>query len=652
MITHMAKMEVVGPKKHLLSTIDAIHDYGKLHISSTRFTDLPEFAKVEKPELDPEQIRYQARLDELLKKVDDILALLSETPGIYKNNSGLKVAEAVSPADLSEDVLEERFSMSEELGQKIRGLVKKRMDLKDELSFVNKYQRVVKAFVPMIEKLEHIKKLELIGFTMKKKKKEVLDVLRQELKAITEDHFEIFTRELDENTLAGIVAMPRDYMRPVKRLFISERISELRLPESMGDRSPMETLRSLHDRIQDIPKEIETIDEEIKSLSTENYPDIFEKLHSAVEDRLSELQAMSQVGQTKRTFILTAWLPEKFKDEFMDYAQKKFDPSIVVTPGVVNEEDLKSDQIPVIIENPPFLRPFELCLKLIPQPKYSSIDPTPFLALFFPIIFGLILGDMAYGIVIVALSAFVHFKFRKYYLAHCVSVIMFACGTSTIFFGFLFGEFLGDLGHGLLHPILMNREKAIIPTLVLAVSVGVAHVFLGIILKAYNSIKWKHYGHAVEALSTMFLIIAISVLIAALGGQLPDIFKQASIVAIIILIPTLIASGGVIALLEIFGVFGNILSYARIMAIGLSSVILAVVANKIAGGFGNIVAGVIIASMIHLINLILGMFGPTVHGLRLHYVEFFSKFYKTGAPDYKPLTRKSQTPVSAQKGGK
>ncbi len=652
MITKMAKLELVGPKKHLLPTVDAIHQFGRFHVASTRFTDLPEFATVEEPELDPERVRYKGKLDELLKGVDALMALLNETPGIFGDKAGRETA-APGFQDLSDDIIEENTLLSRELASKIKGLVKKKLDLKDELEFTRKFQRVTRAFVPLVEEIGKIRDFGMIGFTMKKKKKDVLAILREELDNITGGQFEIFTRELDENTLAGIVSVPRDYLRQAKRLFVSERISELRLPETLGDESPIETLQALSRRLEEIPHELEALDEEIKALSDENYPAMFRQLRASIEDRISEMDTLSQVARTAMTFILIGWLPDKYIDEFMDFARENFDPSIIVAKGHVEEGDVESGEVPVIIENPPLIKPFEICLKLFPKPKYSNIDPTPFLAIFFPIFFGLILGDIFYGLIILALSIFVHYKFREYALAHPISVIMFACATSTILFGILFGEFLGDIGHRWgMQPILFNRETALVPSMALALAMGVSHIFFGILLKAYTSFKWKHYGHAVEAPSTIVIVVAISVLLVYLAGFLPPVFKHVSTVALIVAIPLMVAGGGLISLLEVFTVFGSILSYARIMAIGLSSVILAVVANKLAGEFGNIniVLGVIIAAMIHLINLILGMFGPTIHGLRLHYVEFFGKFYQTGSVEYKPLTKKSRPQATAQEG--
>ncbi len=111
------------------------------------------------------------------------------------------------------------------------------------------------------------------------------------------------------------------------------------------------------------------------------------------------------------------------------------------------------------------------------------------------------------------------------------------------------------------------------------------------------------------------------------------------LLAILALLPLLILAGGLLAPLELLKSFGNIISYVRIMAIGLCSVLLAQVANQLGGMTGNLLAGFLVAGVLHLFNLLLGVFAPTVHSLRLHYVEFFSKFLEFGGRRFEPLNK-------------
>ena len=211
----------------------------------------------------------------------------------------------------------------------------------------------------------------------------------------------------------------------------------------------------------------------------------------------------------------------------------------------------------------------------------------------------------------------------------------------TIIFGVLFGELFGDLGRRLfgLHPLLLDREepKDIVSFLVLCVGIGGVHVLLGLVLGVFNAM----HGHQKQALgrglSAVMILLVVVALLAAMK-LLPAQLLTPAVVALLVAFPVLVIAEGIVAPVELLATMGNILSYARIMALGTASVMLAVVANRLAGAMGSVVVGAIFALLFHLVNFALGLFSPTVHALRLHYVEFFGRFYSPGGVRYRPFT--------------
>jgi V/A-type H+-transporting ATPase subunit I len=135
------------------------------------------------------------------------------------------------------------------------------------------------------------------------------------------------------------------------------------------------------------------------------------------------------------------------------------------------------------------------------------------------------------------------------------------------------------------------------------------------------------------------MILCLATVLASFFKIFPSVLARPVIIAILILTPILLFTGGLLAPLELLKNIGNIISYVRIMAIGLTSVLLAFVANNLGGLTGDVVTGIMVAGLLHLLNIVLGVFSPTIHSLRLHYVEFFSKFIEHGGRRFEPLKK-------------
>jgi V/A-type H+-transporting ATPase subunit I len=142
-------------------------------------------------------------------------------------------------------------------------------------------------------------------------------------------------------------------------------------------------------------------------------------------------------------------------------------------------------------------------------------------------------------------------------------------------------------------------------------------------------------GRGISAL--MVLLVGVALLAAA--ERLPHALLTPAVIALLALFPVLVVLEGIVAPIELLTSLGHILSYARIMALGTASVMLAVVANRMAGAMGSVLVGALFALLFHLVNFALALFSPTIHALRLHYVEFFGTFYSPGGVRYAPLGR-------------
>jgi V/A-type H+-transporting ATPase subunit I len=139
----------------------------------------------------------------------------------------------------------------------------------------------------------------------------------------------------------------------------------------------------------------------------------------------------------------------------------------------------------------------------------------------------------------------------------------------------------------------------------------------------------------------LLALASIIIIILAVVDKIPTVLLTPGIIMLVIGVPLIMYGGGIAGAIEIMSAIGNILSYARLMAIGMASVVLALVANKLGSSMGVLLVGFLVAAMLHMLNVVLCVFSPSIHSLRLHIVEFYTKFYTGGGRQYEPFKRGS-----------
>jgi V/A-type H+-transporting ATPase subunit I len=332
-------------------------------------------------------------------------------------------------------------------------------------------------------------------------------------------------------------------------------------------------------------------------------------------------------------------MPSASVDRLREALVAKHGDTVVVEERELLQQDL--DEVPVALRNPPYFKPFELLLRPLPAPRYTSIDPTPFIGVFFPLFFGMILGDIGYGLLLLLTAAgFVVFAKGRRTLRQ-VGQILLVASIYTVIFGALYGECFGELGARWLGVDrgLIDRRTSIVPMLYFALAVGSVHVLLGLALGVVSSLKGHRAREALFRLFSLLTLLCVAGVLVSYFAPVAALLRKPLLVTMLVIAPVLLITGGLLAPFELLRHLGNIVSYARIMAVGLASVLLAYVANSLAGAAGSVWVGVAVAVLLHAFNILLGVFAPTIHALRLHYVEFFGKFIETGGRRYEPLKK-------------
>jgi V/A-type H+-transporting ATPase subunit I len=267
------------------------------------------------------------------------------------------------------------------------------------------------------------------------------------------------------------------------------------------------------------------------------------------------------------------------------------------------------------------------------------------MSIWYWLIFGMMMGDVGYGVVMVVLFALMIKKMRPKGNALRLFRVLMYSGVSTILWGILFGSYFGVSWN----PILMSPMEKPLDMLILSIVIGACHIISGLLVKAYRNFRDKQYlAIFVDQFSWIFILIGVGLfflpwgksigLWLAIGGAgLIVLFagrKNKNVLARI--------GSGLYSLYGITGYLGDILSYARILALMLSSSVIAMVMNMLAGMLQSNAIGFILSLFVYLIghvfNLAMGMLSAYIHDSRLQYIEFFNKFYEGGGIPFRPLT--------------
>jgi len=248
------------------------------------------------------------------------------------------------------------------------------------------------------------------------------------------------------------------------------------------------------------------------------------------------------------------------------------------------------------------------------------------------------LGDIGFGALAFGLALLARLKGWGGDLGRRLTTIALAGSASAIAFGMLFGELFGALGEPLgIHPVLFDRRDAALSFLALALALGLCHIVLGISLALWGALRQGHRTEALARAVTLALLAAAIAAGLAHARYVPAPVEGPALVALALLVVAAVFLGGALAAIELVSTLGNILSYARLMALGTASVMLAEVANRMVDIFSSPVVGITAAVTLHAVNFAMGLFSPTIQALRLHYVEFFDKFFEGGGKPYEPF---------------
>lgn len=319
------------------------------------------------------------------------------------------------------------------------------------------------------------------------------------------------------------------------------------------------------------------------------------------------------------------------------------------------EIDLEnSNDVPIKLSNSSMASSFEGVLEMYSYPVYREIDPTPIISIFFIIFFGMMLADAGYGLVITILSIFLYFKSKTNEKKNSYRMFILT-GISTVIWGILYGAYFGDLLQRYFKinvPVVLDVNKDIMVIFIIAIAFGFVHLILGLFMKAIVYFKNNKKIDVIYDVVS-WLLILFGVLVFALQNFITifnsTIATWSIVIGILILLFTQgresenmagKIGGGVYGVYGVTGYIGDIISYSRLLALGLASGFIANAFNIMGGLIPfpfNIILTPLMLIPLHLFNLGINALGTYVHSARLQYLEFFGKFYTGGGRKFMPL---------------
>lgn len=646
MLVTMRRIQVIAPRSEADGVLRAIHRAGTVQL--TPFAPITGLEAAVFSAGGPGS--PAARLE----------ALLAEAAALAE---GLGVGPASSAAIhelwlLGEQALIERIRGLDPVRSRLAELQAARERLASDAARHESLRHVIAALRPVVGRLPALRGYASTAVVIHARYRAMLPELQAELERMTDGRCELVASEIGEDRIAALFLYPIAHAEGIRTLLGGRDLDELPLPEELAGLPFDQLTGRLAERVRRTAAERAATELEIHELA-DRYGGQVAALATVLADRLAEARALQRAAASDHLVLLDGWVPASRLDDLRARLASEVGPEVVVEEREPTRDERAG--APVAIENPRLLQAFAPLTAFVSLPRYGTLDPTPIFAASFPIFVGLMVGDVGYGLVLLGLLLLARRRWRHAAWMATVTPIATLAALATIAFGILYGEWFGTTGHDLLgiEPVLFDRREAVTEFLLIALAIGAGQIAIGLALGIVNAML-RHEAHEVAArIGLLATLIATLVLLAWLAGIVPPTGAHLALAVLAVALGVLIASIGLAGPIEAVGMLGNVLSYARLMAIGMASVMLAVVANRLGGVAGNVVIGFFVAAVLHGVNIVLGFFDSSVQGLRLHYVEFFSKFVEPGGTRYEPfrsaldlaLTSGNQPAVVAPQGG-
>jgi V/A-type H+-transporting ATPase subunit I len=379
-IARMEKLFLVGAKKLAPTVLLQLQQAGVVQIDS-----LPD------DQMSPYQLAPE---DEgLLKKWEDVAITADHA-------SSLLEVEIDDPVEPFQGDLAEAKTAASSHERQAAALVAKRERLKDELQVVEQYNDVIQYLAEVVHGLDNSTRLSVIRFLVEKPAD--LEISEQKLTATLDDRYHLITGTVRKLLVAIIITLKRD-ADAARGILAHEGLHELPRLEEYGRMDLRAMAAWLKEREELAPQELAAVEEKLRDLNEENGPEL-KRLWTRATDEVSRLQIFKAMGSGRYGFALFGWVPLSRKQRVVELLDRLGEQILYAFEPA--DEHHEPAQIPVMLENPAWVKPFEAFISFLNTPRYDSWDPTWITAALFPLWVGMVIGDIGYGLVFAGLALY------------------------------------------------------------------------------------------------------------------------------------------------------------------------------------------------------------------------------------------------------
>lgn len=428
------------------------------------------------------------------------------------------------------------------------------------------------------------------------------------------------------------------------------------IPDKLAPKLPKRAVEDCRSEIESLNEQIDLLKNKLKTY--EGYYNDIRYLSDYYTAQIDKYTAVENAASTQKTFYVKGYIPAAVSEEIKFEIENSFKAQMELY-----EPDYENEDVPVLLKNNSFAGGVESVTNMYSPPSNKDVDPNPVMSFFYYALFGLMLSDAGYGLLMVIGAIFAKKKLAlKDNMKKMTDMVLY-CGIGTAFWGLMFGGFFGDLiptilksFFGVENPpslaIWMEPMTNSIELLLYCFLFGIIHLFAGLLIRGYMLIRDKNYiGALCDTLPVMIFISGFAIVGAGFFTAVPQNVKNIGIrlllIGAILIVLTSGRSkknilgklgGGLYGLYNTAsGYLGDILSYSRLLALSLVTGVIANVINLLGSMTGNILLFIPVFLIGHTINIAINLIGTYVHTCRLQYVEFFSKFHEGSGRIFTPF---------------